>query len=302
MNRSLQSLKVEKFLEAALRHMEPLKGTYIYESIVRDFMEKTGSSDDGYGRWLEQLLRFLVEHYHLEGKRILDLGCGTGELTVRMNLLGYQAFGLDIHEKHLELARVLAKENGIPDDVFILNNARRLPFPNGYFDVVTMFSVLEHLDDSVLNWLFPELRRISRGVIYGLVPNRLKPVDDHTGLRFVPWIPRWMASRYVKIRGRKRGYLISRDGSWDVYYRSFSRIVFLFRRNGFVSEFPPDTVIYPPLDKVPPITRIGRHLKVGRNGVFIGIRLPTKFMAKLGYPRQALYPYLNLVFIPQGEI
>jgi SAM-dependent methyltransferase len=302
MSRSPQPLNAERFLEAALRHLEPFKGTHIYERIVRDLREKTGSIEAGYGAWLQQLLLFLTDHYHLQGKRILDFGCGTGELTVLMNLLGYQAFGLDIHEKHVELARVLAAENGIPEDFFIVNHAGKLPFPDGFFDVVTMFSVLEHLDDSVLNGLFSEFRRVSRGVIYGLVPNRLMPVDDHTGLRFVPWMPRRMASRYVRMRGRKHGYLISRSGSWDVFYRSLFRILSLFHRNGFLHEFPPDRVVYPPLDEVPPITRIGKHLRIGHGRIFLGIRIPAKFMLRRGYPKQVLYPYLNLLFFPEEGI
>ncbi|MFZ6017742.1 MAG: methyltransferase domain-containing protein [Nitrospirota bacterium] len=253
------------------------------------------------GHWLEYVLSFITQRYNLKGKRILDFGCGTGELTVRMHCLGYQAYGLDVHEKHLELAKILAKENGIPDDIFILNHANKLSFPDDYFDIVTMFSVLEHIDDSTLAWLLPELKRICRGVIYVLVPNRLKPTDDHTGLRFAPWMPRRLAVRYVKMRGRKHRYFISRDSSWDVYYRSFHKIISIFRQYGFALDFSPDTVVYPPLDKAPPITRIGRYLKSGARKVFVGIPLPLRILMKLGYPKQAFYPYLNLIFVPQGS-
>ncbi|MEW6675151.1 MAG: methyltransferase domain-containing protein [Nitrospirota bacterium] len=299
MSQSIQPLKAERFLKAALEYMEPLKGTYIYNAIVRDYMEKTDHADGGYGHWLEYVLSFITQRYNLKGKRILDFGCGTGELTVRMRCLGYQSYGLDVHEKHLELAKILAKENGIPDDIFILNHANKLSFSDDYFDIVTMFSVLEHIDDFTLAWLLPELKRICRGVIYVLVPNRLKPTDDHTGLRFVPWMPRRLAVRYVKMRGRKHGYFISRDSSWDVYYRSFPKIISIFHQYGFTLDFSPDAVVYPPLDRAPPITRIGRHLKLGARKVFIGIPLPLRIMMKLGYPKQAFYPYLNLIFVPQ---
>jgi len=299
MSHGIQPLKVEKFLKAALEYMEPLKGTYIYNPVVRDFYEKTDQLNAGYGSWLERLLMFTTQRYNIKGKHILDLGCGTGELTVRMNLLGYQAYGLDIHEKHLELAKILAEKNGLSRDILILNRANKLPFSNGDFDIITMFSVLEHIDDNTLSWLLPELKRVCR-VVYVLVPSRLKPTDDYTGLRFVPWMPRWLALRYVKMRGKKHAYLISQDGSSDVYYRGFFRIVSLFRQHGFTLDFPPDNVVYPPLDTAPPITRIGKHFVLGTKKVFIGIPLPYKTMMKLGYPKQAFYPYLNLIFIPQG--
>jgi len=300
MSDGIQPLKAEKFLKAALEYVEPLKGTYIYNAIVRDFYEKTDQLNAGYGSWLERMLMFITQRYNIKGKRILDFGCGCGELTVRMNCLGYQAYGVDIHEKHLELAKILAEENGVPKDIFILNKANKLPFRDHEFDIVTMFSVLEHIDDNTLSWLLPELKRVCRGVLYVLAPNQLKPTDDHTGLRFVPWMPRWLALRYVKMRGKKHAYLISRDGSWDVYYRGFFRIVSLFRQHGFTLDFPPDNVVYPPLDTAPPITRIGKHCVLGTKKVFIGIPLPYKTMMKLGYPKQAFYPYLNLIFIPQG--
>lgn len=301
----IQPLRAEKFLKAAFEYMEPLKGTYIYDSIVRDYIQKTDQEDAGYGQWLKKLLGFVTKNYNLKGGRVLDFGCGTGELAVRMRCLGYEAYGLDVHEKHLQLAKILAMENGLDKKMFISNdlNSNKLPFADAEFDIVTMFSVLEHIDDSTFNWLLPELKRICRGVVYVLVPNRLKPVDDHTGLKFVPWMPRWLAVGYLKIRSKKHGYFISQSGCWDVYFRTFFRIVSLFRRYGFALDFPPDEVIYPSLDKAPPITRIGKYFTLGSRRIFIGISLPWKIMMRLGYPKQVFYPYLNLIFITkEGEI
>lgn len=295
---TIQPLRAEKFLKAALEYMEPFRGTYIYNAIVRDLKEKTDQINAGYGQWLQQMLEFVTQKYNLKGNRILDFGCGFGELTVRMRCLGYEAYGLDILEKHLELATILAEENGLSKEMFILNNSNKLPLTNASFDIVTMLSVLEHLDDLTLNWLLPELKRICRGIVYVLVPNRLKPTDDHTGLRFIPWMPRWLAANYVKIRGRKHGYFISGRG-WDVYYRSFFRIVSLFRRYGFVLDCPPDEVIYPPLSRAAPITRIGKRFTIGTRSLFVGIPLPWRIMMWLGWPKQAFYPYLNLIFIPR---
>lgn len=189
MTSNIKPLMAEKFLEAALEYMELFKGTYIYDAIVSDFMQKTGKVDAGYGLWLKQMLNFVTQKYNLrKGSKILDFGCGTGELTVQMRCLGYEAYGLDIHQKHLRLAKILALENGLSEEMFILNdpNSNKLPFMDNTFDLVTLFSVLEHLGDCTLRWLLPELKRVCRGVLYILVPNRLKPTDDHTGLKFVP--------------------------------------------------------------------------------------------------------------------
>ena len=298
---NIQPLRAERFLKATLKYIEPFKGNYIYNNIARDYMEKTDQVEAGYGYWLQHLLEYLSRNYRLEGRNILDFGCGTGELTVRMNTLGFQVTGLDTHEKHLKLARILAKENQFPETIFVLNKDTSLPFGDNSFDIVTMFSVLEHLSAATLRWLLPEFNRICRGVIYVLVPNKLKIGDDHTGLHFVPWMPRWLARIYVKIRGYKHQYFISEPGSWNVYYRNFNRIISLFKQNAFNMDFPPDNVIYPPLDLASPIFRIGKTLRLSTIPIFIGVSIPWKMMIKLGYPRQAFYPILNLIFVPRKK-
>ncbi|NPV29969.1 MAG: hypothetical protein HPY58_10030 [Firmicutes bacterium] len=49
-------LKAEKFLNAALKHYEAIKGSYIYNAIVRDLWQKTDQVNAGYGQWLRQML------------------------------------------------------------------------------------------------------------------------------------------------------------------------------------------------------------------------------------------------------
>ncbi len=299
MSKSIKPLQSEKFMKAVLEYMEPFQGTHNYQPIINGHMEKTEQIEAGYGRWLQNLLTYLVQQFNL-GKqpRILDLGCGTGELVVRMNVLGFEATGIDLHEKHLELARILAKENSLPDTLFVLNKSNRLPFEDNSFDVITLFSVLEHLSDATLKWLLPELKRICWGVMYVLVPNRLKITDDHTRLHFVPWMPHWLATLYVKSRGHKHRYFISESSTWDVYHRGYGRVVSLFQNYGFSVKFPPDKVIYPLLEQCPPIFQIGGNLRLCKKKFFVGVPLPYNAIIKLGYPKQAFYPYFNLIFVP----
>lgn len=199
MKHDIRPLKADRFLKNALEYIQPFKGTYIYDAKVRDYREKTDQINAGYGEWLKKMLNFIIENYNLDkNSRILDIGCGTGELTVRIKSLGYDVYGIDIHREHLELAKILAVENGLNEGMFILNNLNKLSFEDYSFDIITMFSVLEHLDNYALTWLLPELRRVCRKLVYILVPNRLKAIDDHTGLKLVPWMPRQLAVNYVK--------------------------------------------------------------------------------------------------------
>ncbi|AOU98655.1 hypothetical protein BI364_12415 [Acidihalobacter yilgarnensis] len=292
------TLRADRFLEAAIKHIAPLKGTHIYDAKLLDYQQKTSSPESGYGRWLQALLTHL-KRFYISGHRlkILDFGCGTGELTVMMNHLGFDATGIDLHTEHLGLARILANENGLPESIFVQSHGPKLPFDDNSFDVVTMFVVLEHLNDEVLDVILTELRRVCHGVLYVLVPNKLQIRDDHTGLRFLPWMPRWLALLYLKTRGRRHQYCISEDGSWDVYYRGLRRIRKLFAVKGFEMDFIADEWVFPSLEKVPPITLIGKRIKIQGRWVPIGIPLPYRTLLRWGFPKQVFYPYLNLVFV-----
>jgi SAM-dependent methyltransferase len=74
--------------------------------------------------------------------RMLDLGCGYGGLTkyVANNLKIPDVYGVDIDDGRLEQAKL----KGIHTYNLDLNNAR-LPFPDGFFGLVTSFGALEHL-------------------------------------------------------------------------------------------------------------------------------------------------------------
>jgi SAM-dependent methyltransferase len=294
-------IHAERFLGAAIQNLEPLQGTYVHGQIMRDLREKTGQEDSGYARWLAALLPWLCRRCGLSRPaRILDFGCGSGELAVLMTSLGYEATGVDVHAVHLRLARILAEENGIPADRFVLHENGPLPFADGAFDIVTMDSVYEHLSDDVLERVLPELRRVCSGVVFMLLPNRLKTRDDHTGLALVNWMPRGLAAWCVRASGPYHRYGISKDGSWDVYPRTYWAVRRRLERHGFQVDFAPDEVVYPPLETAQPLY----HLAAGRgwkSALHAPLRGLCRAMIAAGAPRQAFYPYLNLVVAGTAE-
>jgi 2-polyprenyl-3-methyl-5-hydroxy-6-metoxy-1,4-benzoquinol methylase len=97
---------------------------------------------------------------------ILDIGCQKGEFLKRMEEKGWKVFGVDISVSSCNYARKkLGLKNIYAGDVLDFD------FPERYFDVVTMWQVIEHLRDPLAT-----LRKINRllkrdGVLIFECPN-----------------------------------------------------------------------------------------------------------------------------------
>lgn len=77
------------------------------------------------------------------GMRVLDVACGTGNLSIPAAKLGARVTGLDIATNLLEQARQRAKEQGLSDTEFVEGDAEQIQFPDASFDaVVTMYGAM----------------------------------------------------------------------------------------------------------------------------------------------------------------
>jgi 2-polyprenyl-6-hydroxyphenyl methylase/3-demethylubiquinone-9 3-methyltransferase len=83
----------------------------------------------------------------LNGKTVLDVGCGGGILSESMAQRGAQVTGIDLGEKALGVARLHQLESAAAVDYrFISVEALAAERP-GSFDVVTCMEMLEHVPD-----------------------------------------------------------------------------------------------------------------------------------------------------------
>lgn len=94
-----------------------------------------------------------------KGKRFLDYACGAGRECIRAAKAGAElAVGIDISAGSIDVAKRLAKEEGVSDRTFFLRtDCENTGLPSESFDVVLCSGMLHHLD---LSYAFPELRRI----------------------------------------------------------------------------------------------------------------------------------------------
>jgi len=73
------------------------------------------------------------------GARVLDVGCGVGQVVARLKEAGFEAHGVDVSEPNIKRARQFS-------DRCQLYDGRSLPFPDRHFASVGALNVLEHVD------------------------------------------------------------------------------------------------------------------------------------------------------------
>jgi ubiquinone/menaquinone biosynthesis methyltransferase len=178
-------------------------------------------------RWKRRLIDLAGP---LEGRVVLDLACGTGDLAFLASDRGAQVTGLDITCHMVELANAKnATRLASARTRFVVGDMMALPFPDGSVDVVTTGYGLRNvpiLEQSVL-----EIRRVLRGdgVFLSLDFNR-----PGNGLVRVAY------HAYLTVVGSVLGLLL--HGNPDTYryipesirkYPGAGRVVELLRSNGF---------------------------------------------------------------------
>ena len=137
---------------------------------------------EGYDEFLktegEHLSRRLKQAFEFAsvqpGMRVLDLGCGRGEIVRHVARMGAQSFGIDYAEAAVQLTRRIMQGEG---GTFGLarSDAKHLPFAAGAFDRVLMFDVVEHLHPWELDACLTEVNRVLKPggqIIVHTAPNR----------------------------------------------------------------------------------------------------------------------------------
>ena len=111
----------------------------LHHAINRLFRRKT------FVRRTERI-RELLADYGVAGKTVLDLGCGSGEVSIVAAQLGATVIGLDIVDDMVAIARDTAAAAGVADrTTFRVANIVDGPLPRA--DVTMMVGVIEYYSD-----------------------------------------------------------------------------------------------------------------------------------------------------------
>jgi 2-polyprenyl-3-methyl-5-hydroxy-6-metoxy-1,4-benzoquinol methylase len=85
------------------------------------------------------------------GARVLDVGCGAGQVVGRLSENGFEAYGVDVSEPNIERARKHSARCSFYD-------GKHLPFPDNHFASAGALNVLEHVEEP--ESFIPELVRV----------------------------------------------------------------------------------------------------------------------------------------------
>lgn len=111
--------------------------------------------------------------------RILDIGCGRGEIVYISALNGWEALGIDFSESAIALANGLL--NNLPENLrhlarFEVEDARKLNYQEYSFDRIFMLSLIEHLTDDEIEMILKQAKAVlkrSGSLIILTNPNKL---------------------------------------------------------------------------------------------------------------------------------
>jgi ubiquinone/menaquinone biosynthesis methyltransferase len=151
-------------------------------------------------RWKRRLVRLAGP---LDGRRAVDLACGTGDIAVRMAAEGAVVIGLDLVPRMVAMARRRLHAAGATVPL-VVGDMSDLPFPDASFDLVTTGYGLRNVPD--LPRAIAEIARVLRpgGLFLSLDFNR----PDNA-------VVRTLYHTYLTLVGGALGWALHRDA--DTY-------------------------------------------------------------------------------------
>lgn len=119
----------------------------------------------------------------------LDIGCDVGFFTNILTAKGFRAFGVDLNEEKLKIARKTFEKNA----VFVEMSGTNLGFAENAFDLVLALEIIEHLNNP--SDLLNEICRVTKkgGKIVISTPNRLSLEGIRGRIFEILGGPKWVA-------------------------------------------------------------------------------------------------------------
>ncbi|VVB95970.1 tRNA (uracil(54)-C(5))-methyltransferase [uncultured archaeon] len=120
-----------------------------FDKVINDWLRRPGL--------IKRMKISLELSSPISGKRVLDVGCGSGKFVVECAKNGAKVVGIDISKEMIKIAKDFCKKNNVEAELRIGDSTQDLP--NG-FDVCVALGVFEYFKDPkpILNKMFTSTR------------------------------------------------------------------------------------------------------------------------------------------------
>lgn len=183
----------------------------------------------------DRVLRNLLPLTDLKGKRVLEIGAGTGRDSFTMTEYGALVVQLDYAEASLRILKRLAEEMKVESHI-VAGDGFRMPFRDATFDIVFHQGLLEHFRRPEADRLLKENIRVLKrgGLLLVDVPQRyhIYTLAKHVLIAANRWFAGWERSFSVsELRAdlRRLGLTpVFSYGEWMVpsfFYRSLREVL-----------------------------------------------------------------------------
>ena len=97
--------------------------------------------------------------------KVLDVACGTGRMLREVFSIkkDIEYFGIDTSKEMIKQLKEKAKKLGVEKNIKIkISDAEKMPFKDGFFDIVYSFHLLWHLEKEVQGKIIKEMSRVCK--------------------------------------------------------------------------------------------------------------------------------------------